>query len=56
MSIEEAWKEWSNSETGVLSLDPQTIRAIDMEKSLQYRLRAAFVAGWVCGFKEETAQ
>jgi len=63
MSVEEAWKEWVDSESGAACLDPDPIAnqpfpaaltRYELRLRLNYRLRAAFVAGWSA--KEEAAK
>jgi len=56
MSVEEAWKEWKSSETGAACLDPALLAAtVELDRHLNYRIRAAFVAGFKAGWiaKEE---
>ena len=46
--VEEAWKEWASSESGAACLDPDTLTTpYHLDKYLNYRIRAAFVAGWI---------
>ena len=55
MSVEEAWKKWMSSESGVACLDPALLAAtVELDRHLNYRIRAAFVAGWIA--KEEAAK
>jgi len=60
MSVEEAWKEWADSESGAACLDVIAFTKsllstpYDLDKHLNYRLRAAFVAGWIA--KQEAAK
>ena len=46
--VEEAWKEWASSESGAACLDPDTLTTpYHLDKYVNYRIRAAFVAGWI---------
>jgi hypothetical protein len=52
MTVEEVWAKWSKSESGQACLDPDTLPAetlppSHLHQSLTYRIRAAFVAGWI---------
>jgi len=55
MTVEEAWKQWANSESGVACLESHELLIhYDLGRQLNYRLRAGFVAGW--NAKEEAAK
>jgi hypothetical protein len=52
--VEESWKEWASSESGAACLDANTLSIpYHLESYLTYRIRAAFVAGWVAKEKAD---
>jgi hypothetical protein len=47
-TVEESWTVWADSESGKACLDPALLAAtVELDRHLAYRLRAAFVAGWI---------
>jgi hypothetical protein len=50
-------RKWPSSESGEACLDYETlVAAYELERSLAYRLRAAFVAGWIAKERAEEKQ